>query len=57
MQSLFDPHVDSIMRKIREQLDWMQANGVTRPIVRLSVDVDMFPLLDTFKLTHRNRTT
>ncbi|KAI1456681.1 hypothetical protein F4805DRAFT_458470 [Annulohypoxylon moriforme] len=32
MQSLFDPHVENIMRKIHEQLDWMQANGVNRPI-------------------------
>ncbi|KAI1409476.1 hypothetical protein F5Y13DRAFT_169905 [Hypoxylon sp. FL1857] len=32
MQSLFDPHVESIMRKIYEQLNWMQANGVNRPI-------------------------
>ncbi|KAI1393154.1 uncharacterized protein F4822DRAFT_383686 [Hypoxylon trugodes] len=32
MQSLFDPHVESIMKKIHEQLNWMQANGVNRPI-------------------------
>ncbi|OTA62065.1 hypothetical protein K449DRAFT_422784 [Hypoxylon sp. EC38] len=32
MQSLFDPHVESIMTKIREQLNWMQANGIDQPI-------------------------
>lgn len=33
MQSLFDPHVENITKKIHEQLNWMQANGVNRPIV------------------------
>ncbi|KAI1105671.1 hypothetical protein F4804DRAFT_117893 [Jackrogersella minutella] len=32
MQSLFDPHVESIMKKIHEQLNWMQSNGVNQPI-------------------------
>ncbi|XDG00407.1 hypothetical protein ABKA04_000022 [Annulohypoxylon sp. FPYF3050] len=32
MQSLFDPHVENITKKIHEQLNWMQANGVNRPI-------------------------
>ncbi|KAF3063543.1 putative hsp70 family chaperone protein [Daldinia childiae] len=32
MQSLFDPHVEGIMKKIYEQLDWMLANGINRPI-------------------------
>ncbi|KAI3337561.1 hypothetical protein HD806DRAFT_476989 [Xylariaceae sp. AK1471] len=32
MQSLFDPHVDSILRKILEQLDWMQAQGLDHQI-------------------------
>ncbi|CAJ2506693.1 Uu.00g078790.m01.CDS01 [Anthostomella pinea] len=32
MQSLFDPHIESIMRKIQEQLDWMQMNNIDRPI-------------------------
>lgn len=35
MQSLFDPHVEGIMKKIYEQLDWMLANGINRPIVSL----------------------
>ncbi|KAI2609195.1 hypothetical protein GGR54DRAFT_651909 [Hypoxylon sp. NC1633] len=32
MQSLFDPHVDSIIGKIHDQLDWMQRNDVNRSI-------------------------
>ncbi|KAI6087243.1 hypothetical protein F4821DRAFT_236722 [Hypoxylon rubiginosum] len=32
IQSLFDPHVESIMRKIYQQLDWMQANNVNQAI-------------------------
>ncbi|KAI1326628.1 hypothetical protein F5Y16DRAFT_421650 [Xylariaceae sp. FL0255] len=32
MQSLFDPHVDGILRKIQEQLEWMQARGIAHPI-------------------------
>ncbi|KAI8960398.1 hypothetical protein F5Y11DRAFT_358482 [Daldinia sp. FL1419] len=32
MQALFDPHVEGIVRKIHEQLDWMLANGIDRPI-------------------------
>ncbi|OTB11872.1 hypothetical protein K445DRAFT_26131 [Daldinia sp. EC12] len=32
MQALFDPHVEGITRKIHEQLEWMLANGVDRPI-------------------------
>ncbi|KAI1333540.1 hypothetical protein F5Y15DRAFT_410294 [Xylariaceae sp. FL0016] len=32
MQSLFDPHIEQIMRKIQEQLDWMQANGFNKPL-------------------------
>lgn len=33
IQSLFDPHIDSIPRKIHEQLNWMSRNSITRPIV------------------------
>ncbi|KAI0127356.1 hypothetical protein BJ170DRAFT_369976 [Xylariales sp. AK1849] len=32
VQSLFDPHVESIKRKIHEQLTWMQNNGIDRPV-------------------------
>ncbi|KAH9992387.1 hypothetical protein F4779DRAFT_609220 [Xylariaceae sp. FL0662B] len=32
IQSLFDPHVESIMRKIREQLNWMESNAINQPV-------------------------
>ncbi|XXH04351.1 hypothetical protein Hte_010765 [Hypoxylon texense] len=32
IQSLFDPHVESIIRKIHQQLDWMQAHNVNQAI-------------------------
>ncbi|KAI8626054.1 hypothetical protein F5Y19DRAFT_488550 [Xylariaceae sp. FL1651] len=32
MQSLFEPHVNGILRKIYEQLNWMQTHGLSRPI-------------------------
>ncbi|ORY68543.1 Hsp70 family chaperone [Pseudomassariella vexata] len=35
IQSLFDPHVESIMRKIQEQLDWMQINGNNRSLTHM----------------------
>lgn len=33
VSNLFEPHIISITRKIDEQLNWMQANGIERPIV------------------------
>ncbi|KAI0378679.1 hypothetical protein F5Y04DRAFT_290850 [Hypomontagnella monticulosa] len=32
MQSLFDPHIQSIMEKIHEQLNWMQNKGFHQPV-------------------------
>ncbi|KAK6084673.1 Hsp70 family chaperone [Seiridium cupressi] len=32
VQALFDPHIESILRKIQEQLSWMQKNDVNRPV-------------------------
>ncbi|KAK8867494.1 Hsp70 chaperone protein [Apiospora arundinis] len=32
VQSLFDPHIDKIIEKIHEQLEWLQSNKITRPI-------------------------
>ncbi|KAH8660366.1 hypothetical protein BX600DRAFT_383457 [Xylariales sp. PMI_506] len=32
IQALFDPHIDSITRKIQEQLEWVQMRGVNRPV-------------------------
>ncbi|KAI0481270.1 hypothetical protein GGR56DRAFT_688865 [Xylariaceae sp. FL0804] len=32
MQSLFEPHIEQILLKIREQLDWLQGNGIGSPI-------------------------
>ncbi|KAK6853859.1 hsp70 family chaperone [Apiospora arundinis] len=32
IQSLFDPHIDRIIEKIHEQLEWLQLNRFTQPI-------------------------
>lgn len=36
VRSLFDPHVNSILKKIQEQLTWMQLHGLHRPVVSCS---------------------
>lgn len=33
MQSLFDPHIDSMLRKIREQLDFVKVKAFGNPQV------------------------
>ncbi|KAK8119881.1 Hsp70 family chaperone [Apiospora kogelbergensis] len=32
IQSLFDPHIDRILEKIHEQLEWLQLNKITKPM-------------------------
>ncbi|KAK7996571.1 hypothetical protein PG989_004611 [Apiospora arundinis] len=32
IQSLFDPHIDRIVEKVHEQLEWLQLNKITQPI-------------------------
>lgn len=51
VQSLFDPHVEGIMRKIHEQLNWMQAKGTDRPVVRIVLPCTSNPLLGDTVLT------
>lgn len=33
IQSLFDPHIDAMLAKVREQLDWTQVNTFGQQVV------------------------